>query len=404
MSLITRCPKCHSGFEVTSDQLRRLDGLVRCGHCSHVFDGFACLQTDLPTLTRKVQAPDASSAPVSTTDGLSQQGPVDEMATVPATMAAPQVEPSEQVVSTAPLVRDEPHLSAVKPVSIRVSSPTAHQFVADKSVYPRVVAQESASSDMSSVRRTDDARLPLSRPAARPSLMAESRFDASGSGSIRPEREPVLSVGRGDESDEDDPELESGPIRVLGEARLRGEDPSSAGRREPEFLDDPEPSAASRVLWFAMALLLVLTLVLQLLVYFRNDIATTMPMVRGMLVQICKPLGCEVNYLRQIDRIVIIGSSLRQVDQSEPPQQRSYTLRLTLQNRSDNPQQWPSLLLALTDASGTVIARRVVAPETYLPVSLRSGPFGARQEVALELPLSVNGLAVSGFELQRFFP
>jgi predicted Zn finger-like uncharacterized protein len=41
MSLVTRCPKCKSAFQVVLDQLRIHDGLVRCGHCSHVFDGYA---------------------------------------------------------------------------------------------------------------------------------------------------------------------------------------------------------------------------------------------------------------------------------------------------------------------------------------------------------------------------
>ena len=39
MSLATRCPECGTTFKVVRDQLRISDGWVRCGRCSHVFDG-----------------------------------------------------------------------------------------------------------------------------------------------------------------------------------------------------------------------------------------------------------------------------------------------------------------------------------------------------------------------------
>lgn len=53
MSLITRCPKCQSDFVVKLEQLQALDGLVRCGTCAHIFDGFATLESQLPTLTQR---------------------------------------------------------------------------------------------------------------------------------------------------------------------------------------------------------------------------------------------------------------------------------------------------------------------------------------------------------------
>jgi len=53
MSLVTRCPKCNNDFVVTLEQLQALDGLVRCGACTHIFDGFSTLQSQLPTLTQR---------------------------------------------------------------------------------------------------------------------------------------------------------------------------------------------------------------------------------------------------------------------------------------------------------------------------------------------------------------
>lgn len=45
MSMITRCPACSTAFRVTPPQLQAQHGMVRCGRCAHVFDGFETLAT-----------------------------------------------------------------------------------------------------------------------------------------------------------------------------------------------------------------------------------------------------------------------------------------------------------------------------------------------------------------------
>ena len=260
----------------------------------------------------------------------------------------------------------------------------------DRSLYPSIDV----------ARARDDKRVPLQTSAREPRVGLRSAEAVP-----RDEREPSLSSVRvAPDPAQITPTASGVPVRVMGEARLRAEDPAAAGRRDPEFLEDHQPSASATVFWSSCALVLGLVMIVQLAVFFRNDLATTLPSTRGVLEQLCKPIGCEVGYVRKIDRIVIIGSSLQQVERKVDQKDNPYLLRLTLQNRNDHPQPWPSLLLSLSDASGTVIARRVISPEQYLPASLENGPFGSRQEVALEIPLSTQGLAVSGFELQRFFP
>lgn len=62
MSLVTRCPKCANSFLIEIEQLRAHDGLVRCGDCSNIFDGYAHLESKLPVLTRKVQVDEPAPA------------------------------------------------------------------------------------------------------------------------------------------------------------------------------------------------------------------------------------------------------------------------------------------------------------------------------------------------------
>jgi len=45
MSMVTQCPACGTSFRVTPPQLQAQHGMVRCGRCAHVFDGFATLAT-----------------------------------------------------------------------------------------------------------------------------------------------------------------------------------------------------------------------------------------------------------------------------------------------------------------------------------------------------------------------
>jgi predicted Zn finger-like uncharacterized protein len=49
MSEVTKCPKCRTRFNVTEAQLDAHDGLVRCGHCQHVFDARKHLHDDEPS-------------------------------------------------------------------------------------------------------------------------------------------------------------------------------------------------------------------------------------------------------------------------------------------------------------------------------------------------------------------
>lgn len=45
MSMVTECPGCSTTFRVTPQQLQAQHGMVRCGRCATVFDGFKTLAT-----------------------------------------------------------------------------------------------------------------------------------------------------------------------------------------------------------------------------------------------------------------------------------------------------------------------------------------------------------------------
>ncbi len=80
------------------------------------------------------------------------------------------------------------------------------------------------------------------------------------------------------------------------------------------------------------------------------------------------------------------------------------TLQLTLRNNHDKHQEWPTLVLDLTDFSGTLVARKNLGPGMYLPPETARRPFEARSEVTVALPLTLNDLKINGYQIDKFFP
>jgi len=111
MALTTRCPQCGTSFKVVPDQLRVRNGLVRCGACSTVFDGRACLlpasgAPSTPSAVPPVVAPAAAAAapvlatppaaPVAATPPRYVPAPP-ASAEAPPPLARPSAEPPRQI-------------------------------------------------------------------------------------------------------------------------------------------------------------------------------------------------------------------------------------------------------------------------------------------------------------------
>jgi predicted Zn finger-like uncharacterized protein len=202
------------------------------------------------------------------------------------------------------------------------------------------------------------------------------------------------------------PVLDEPSISLRGESRSRGADTTSFGRRPPDFLTEAEgPGALVRLFWGMLSLLALLGLLAQGVYIYRNDIATQAPFLQPVLTVLCAKLNCDVSLSRHLERISIEASSLQQsAGQTPEGQPVELSLRLTMRNRYDKNQPWPHLSLELKDASGATVVRKTIAPYQYLPPTLVDQPFAAGQEVNLLIPVTVTGLQINGFQLDKFFP
>lgn len=229
--------------------------------------------------------------------------------------------------------------------------------------------------------------------------------------SYEPEPEPAVLRHRADiiqertsitASQRTDPVL-----TVPGESRRPArQEAGRFGQKEPDFLIQAEGTGLlSRIFWGALSLLALLFLLAQAVFIYRNDIVTNIPFVQPALNSVCAKLGCDISLSRHLERISIEASSLQQnAGQTQEGQPVEFLLRLTMRNRYDKNQPWPHLSLELKDGSGTTVVRKIIAPHQYLPSTLIDQPFAKGQEVSLQIPLTVNGLQINGFQLDKFFP
>lgn len=353
MNLTTQCPECGTTFPISLAQLQLRKGYIRCVNCAAIFDGYEAVVPDttgrepsLPAQGSQQAGPQSSSA----NTGAGTSAPV-----VPAGAAQPVAEGFRISIASEPGGAQEPRFS-----------------LGDTKPLEQALAKSLSSEPVLSVRRR----------AAAP--------DDEGSGLYIEPRYP-------------------------DESTLPGflQQPS-AGRRR-----------AAGLFWGVLVLLGLILAAAQLAYIYRAQLAGLYPPARPVLERLCQPLKCTVPYARHIDHIVIMSSSLRSGSAalaagSQPDADKagrplaalpadsaqgtdSISLNVVLRNTDDQPSEWPTLVLSLTDFSGTMVARKNLQPQRYLDAGLASGPFPPGSEVEITMPLQLGDLKVNGYQLDKFF-
>ncbi|RZI97103.1 MAG: DUF3426 domain-containing protein, partial [Rubrivivax sp.] len=119
---------------------------------------------------------------------------------------------------------------------------------------------------------------------------------------------------------------------------------------------------------------------------------------RPVLERLCEPLGCRVSGLRQIESIVVDGSSFTRLRPD------TYRLGVVLKSTASVPIAMPSVELTLTSLQGQTLLRRVLSP-----TDLRApGQLAAGAEWVGELPVVLDDAdvasRVSGYAVLPFYP
>ncbi len=188
------------------------------------------------------------------------------------------------------------------------------------------------------------------------------------------------------------------PTRIEAQPKLR-----AAEVDEPEFIkrgrQQEQNGRARKIALVAGAVALLVLLVMQGTLSFRNALAARFPAAKPVLVSSCAVFGCRVELPAQIDNIAIETGELTTLGGGV------YSFTTELRNTAGTAQAWPSLELALTDANDKPLVRRVFGPTDYLAAgTVRANGIAPRTEQAIKLHFRVDDLKPSGYHIAVFYP
>lgn len=192
------------------------------------------------------------------------------------------------------------------------------------------------------------------------------------------------------------------PSALLAGAALPDIDDETAERAgAPEFLERARRAARwrsprMRALAASAVLALLTALGLQAAHHFRDPIAARWPEAGPMLAAWCGAMACTVEAPRRIDDVAVENTALARAAAAD-----AFSLSVVLRNRGAMTVALPSVDLSLTDASGQLVARRVLTPRDFRVASALIKPGG---ESALQSVLAVAGAKVTGYTVEVFYP
>lgn len=421
MSLATRCPECGTTFKVVRDQLRISDGWVRCGRCSHVFDGTEHLHDPdaAPVDVAPSETPRTVATPTIADIDFFNDTLLRLQTGTPSSDEGGVARPSMPMVitdhipqppRTQPVTLEAPTLgwpsfsgyastTTVPAIEFPadeapVSSPVARQPIDTWSRLPSLhlgdVPQRVESSATDAVRDdtapdAEDAQFQkaLRRARVKSAKIARSRAKARDS-------EPAAVVMTASEPVE--PSLVATEMPIATKRRRLSSRVSDAPRRPGLRLGWP---------WRTLSVVALLALVAQLVYQERSAIVARQPSWRPAFASACEVLGCQLAALQRIADITIDGASFAREKDGE-----GYQLSFTLRNRADLPLAMPAVELSLIDLQERTVVRRVLRPSDYGAPAV----IAARGERTALLPMTLvgNDVAalprVAGFHLDAFYP
>lgn len=389
MALATRCPHCGTVFRVANDQLKLRSGLVRCGACKEIFNGIEQLMPSeaptVPPVQKDLPVTDASGAllPAAVPSAMPAIGDGNHR---PPEKHAEKSEAAADLVGTKKRDPDspEPHTSGLSVTN----------------------APEAQDTGGDAPRRADQHPDPLQRMT----LLDFAHRDAPTGANA----EPGLTV----DSDADDALLDSAieeltkkpyrrvrPRRFAFLKKRAGVKDEAQEFDEPEFVRDERrklhASKTARLAIPIMVGLLAVVLLFQLAYIYRHHLSASMPDAKDALAGVCGWIGCTVQLPADIESVVIDSSEL----QMAPNSKTLFTLSMTVHNKSDTTQAWPSIELTLNDASEQAMVRRVFHPGEYVASgSQMEQGIPARTAQSFKLNFELLRPRAAGYKVYLFYP
>jgi len=363
MSLATRCSTCGTAFRIVQDQLKVSEGWVRCGRCNSVFnalEGLFDLGRDAPA-DWKEHADEPSSSP-------------------------PREEEFEKTLRYPP---GGDLGGAAKAASRQAASPLARD-------------DADAGDSSGGEEPTTDLGELLADPI-------DARLFGPRKRTEHPKPKPAVELGGRDRVEFSDARFDSDLFAdnpQEAESDLVVLPSTDAGALPLESVSHPEfvrradrrarwKSRKVRAVLAAVAFAAAALLVLQIANHERDAIAARWPSLRGPLLAWCRVADCRIEAPRQLADVVLENSAL-----TRAPAPDTFVLSVTLRSHSAVPVRTPSIDLALTDATGRLVARRVLAPQDLHAAEVLQ----PNAEAGLQVLLTAGPVGFVGYTVEAFYP
>lgn len=386
MTLATRCPSCGTVFRVVQDQLRVSEGWVRCGRCNGVFDATEVLFDIDSGAAVSLQLPEADATPVA--EPASPAPPMAAPAPAPPAPTSPPVPPPP-----APRPEIEPSWMDHGPVEPTFAANGLPDTSLDHPFREEPLLRAPSRSNDDDMAAPDGPIVVTDHVPIQVPSLATAEPPAVTAGS-------PLTVAPTDGPAPDGPALAPDLVATLpATAQVQG---------LPSFMRTAERAAVWRRplvragLWVGV-LLLGVGVLAQMALLWRDNLAAHWPAASPALQALCRVAGCSVQPLRRIEQLSVDSSGLNRLAGST-----LYQLQLVLRNRADTAVMMPALDLALNDAQGRLVSRRVLQVAELVPSVVGPDPsqvaLQAGQQMPIKVLVSTGERRVDGYTLELFYP
>jgi hypothetical protein len=225
---------------------------------------------------------------------------------------------------------------------------------------------------------------------------------------------PGWHIGEGAEPPVSSGEVSAGPLAVgphlareatpeVGtEGGLQLSAPAPDLKELPSFVRPPVAAAQPRshrfraAGWLVLLVLSALALAGQAAMHFHSSLAARSPALADAMTAICRSVGYTLDPPLRLESVAVDSSGLTKAEGAG-----LYRLSVVLHNRGDIEVRVPAIDLSLSDAQGTLLARKVLLA-SELGVTHQSIAPGA--DLPLHGTLDTGDIPIAGYTVEIFYP
>ncbi len=165
-----------------------------------------------------------------------------------------------------------------------------------------------------------------------------------------------------------------------------------------ELLSPKRPPKKRGGLLWSIGILLLLTVALAQIAWFKREQLMHYPEGRALLQTACKYAGCTLPTIRAPEKIQVLSRSIAM----HPEIENALLIQLTIANKASFPQPQPLLQISLFSSDEKLVVQRRFKPSEYLADNIKPGPLLPGKAMYVELAIEDPGDDVTGFKLDFF--